>query len=150
MLGNAAGVDARIVKVLRRAKGAERKLLFEHRLVGRRIRERTWAHQKFAIDSDGNTNSWSNFYVRLLLGCCVIKIASQSGFRQWYYDALQPWVHYVPMRADMADLIEKIEWCRAHTEECRAIAKAGQAFALSRTVETEIADAIARLDAARA
>ncbi len=148
MLRNASGVDARIVKIVRRAKGGERKRLLEHRLVGRRIRERTWARRKFAIDIDGNTNSWSNFYVRLLLGCCVIKIASPSGFRQWYYAALQPWVHYVPVQADMADLFEKIEWCRAHTEECRAIAEAGQAFALSRTVETEIADAIARVEAA--
>ena len=76
MLRNVEGVDAGIVKVFRRAKGAQRMALIEHRLIGRRIRERTWARRKFAIDIDGNTNSWSNFYVRLLFGCCVIKLVN--------------------------------------------------------------------------
>lgn len=63
--------------------------------------------RRFALDVDGNTNAWANLFQRLLLGCCVIKVASPFGYRQWYYDDLVPWVHYVPVRADMADLVDR-------------------------------------------
>ena len=73
------------------------------------VDQMTWLVRKFALDIDGNTNAWSNLFTRLLAGCCVIKIASPLGFRQWYYDELKPWQHFVPVRADLSDLREKIE-----------------------------------------
>jgi len=60
---------------------------------------------------------------------------------------MNPWRHYVPVRADMTDLIEKIDWCRSRDYECAAIAAAGQAFAEAMTVESEIAEAVRRLEA---
>jgi hypothetical protein len=147
-LRDVAGVDAKVVKVGRRTVDREKATLKGSRIAGAKIRESTWAHRKYAIDVDGNTNTWSNFYVRMLLGCCVIKIASPHGYRQWYYDKIEPWVHYVPVQADLSDLIEKIDWCRAHDKECRDIAHAGQEFARERTVSSEIADAIDRVNVA--
>jgi len=76
--------------------------------------------------------------------------AVAARFRQWYYDRLMPWRHFVPVRADMSDLVEKIAWCRGHDGECAAIAAAGRAFAHAVTVEAEIADAARRLQAAEA
>ncbi len=87
--------------------------------------------------------------MRLLLGCCILKIQSQHGFRQWYYDRLKPWRHYVPVREDMSDLIEKIDWCRYHDADCAEIASAGQALARAMTVEGEISEAVRRLEAAK-
>ena len=137
---------------IRKAEGKLEKGHYErlagNGLLGGKIRQSDWGRQKFALDVDGHTNAWSNFYVRLLLGCCVIKISSEGGFRQWYYDKLVPWRHFVPVRADMSDLIEKIDWCRAHDEKCRNIAKAGKAVASSMTASTEINDAVRRLEAA--
>jgi hypothetical protein len=144
-LRDVAEADAKVVKVGRRVSGARRKSLAESGIVGGKIGESTWARRKFAIDVDGNTNTWSNFYVRMLLGCCVIKVASPQGYRQWYYGDLEPWVHYVPARADLSDLAETIEWCRSHENECRDIARAGQEFAMRRTVESEIAIAVTRV-----
>jgi hypothetical protein len=143
-----AGVDAKVVKVGRRTHSYGKKALAKSLIVGGKVRESTWARRRFAIDVDGNTNTWSNFYVRMLLGCCVIKIASAEGYRQWYYDKLEPWVHYVPACADLSDLIERIEWCRSHENECRDIARAGQEFAMRRTVKSEIGDAVDRVNAA--
>ena len=104
---------------------------------GEPIPEHTWADRQFAIDVDGNANAFSNFFIRLLYGCCVIKVASPRGFRQWYYDRLEPWRHYVPVAVDLSDLVERIEWCRGHPDECRAIASAGQALALAMTPAEE-------------
>ena len=143
-----AGVDAKVVKVARRTHSFEKAALAKNLIVGRKIREATWSRRKFALDVDGNTNTWSNLYVRMLLGCCVIKIASPEDYRQWYYDKLEPWVHYVPASADLGDLIERIEWCRGHENECRDIARAGQDFAMQRTVTSEMDDAVERVNIA--
>ncbi|WP_051356698.1 glycosyl transferase family 90 [Azorhizobium doebereinerae] len=113
-----------------------------------RIGPLEWAKVRFAVDVDGFSAAWMNFYSRLLLGCCVIKITSPYGFRQWFYDALVPWIHYVPVKADLSDLPEKIAWCRANTDACRQIAEEGQRFALARTPETETPLTLARIDAA--
>jgi hypothetical protein len=107
-----------------------------------------WGRYKFAPDVGGRINAWSNLFVRRLLGCCVLKVRSQRGFRQWYYNNLVPWRHYVPVRDDMADLVEKIEWCRSHDGECAEIARAGSAFAHAMSVDGEIAEAASRLEAA--
>jgi len=105
-----------------------------------------WLHRKFAIDIDGNSNAWSNLFTRLLMGCCVIKVSSPKKFRQWYYDRLEPWKNFVPVRSDLVDLIEKIEWCRAHEEECARIASAGQELARAMTVDAEMQDAVRRIN----
>ena len=104
--------------------------------------------RRFALDVDGNTNAWANLFQRLLLGCCVIKVASAGGFRQWYYDDLVAWRHYVPVKADMTDLREKIEWCRENLDQCEAIAAEGQKLALAMTFEREVARGVATINAA--
>ena len=83
--------------------------------------------------------------VRMHLGCCVIKVDSQEGYRQWYYDRIRPWEHFVPVKSDMSDLIEKIEWARSHDAEAQAIAANGRAFARSMTFESETDHAIAAI-----
>jgi hypothetical protein len=109
------------------------------------IPQNDWINDKFALDIDGTTNTWSNFLVRLHLGCCVIKVDSQEGYRQWYYDRIRPWEHFVPVRSDMSDLVEKIDWARSHDAEARAIAENGRAFARSMTFESETDHAIAAI-----
>jgi hypothetical protein len=147
MLRAVPGTDVKIRKT-EFVSAVERPRLARHGVVGNKIRQSNWARYKFAIDIDGHSNAWSNFFVRLMLGCCVIKIQSETGFRQWYYDRLVPWRHYVPVEADMTDLVEKIAWCRGHDAECATIAANGQALARAMTVATETADAVRRLEAA--
>lgn len=106
-------------------------------LMGPRRPWAEWANDKYAIDIDGFTNAWSNLMQRLKLGCCVLKVESQHGFRQWYYDKLVPFETYVPVKADMSDLEQQIDWVRSHPREARAIAANGQAFARDMTLETE-------------
>ena len=67
----------------------------------------------------------------------MLKVGSASGFRQWYYDRLVAWRHFVPVAADMADLADKLAWLRAHDAEARAIGEAGRELAMAMTVESE-------------
>ena len=104
--------------------------------------EREWLGDKFAIDIDGWTNAWSNLLIRMHFGCCVLKVASADGYRQWWYDRLRPWEHFIPVRADMADLAEKVDWVRSNDVEAKAIASRGQQLARSMTLASETAIAV--------
>jgi hypothetical protein len=86
---------------------------------------------KYQIDIDGNTNAWGGLFQKLLTGSTVLKVASPRGYRHWYYDKLKPWVNFVPVQPDMADLVEKLEWLRAHDDEAREIGARSLALALS-------------------
>ena len=119
-------------------------------ILGEGVAAREWWGMKYALDIDGNSNAWSNLFTRLLMGCCVIKINSAEGYRQWYYGQLRPWEHYVPVDADMSDLLDKVTWCQSHDAECRQIAGRGQEFALQRTFASEIVQAVGRIQAALA
>ncbi|EFJ39883.1 hypothetical protein VOLCADRAFT_100432 [Volvox carteri f. nagariensis] len=88
------------------------------------------AHQnayKYIVSTDGWSIS-SKFDKYLLLGSLVLKAASiRTGF---YYDALEPYVHYVPyMERHKDDIVETIQWARDHDQEAHNIARRGVAFA---------------------
>lgn len=40
----------------------------------------------------------------------------------------QPWVHYLPLKLDFSDLLEKMDWCEAHLSECAAVARRATQF----------------------
>jgi hypothetical protein len=94
---------------------------------------------------DGNTNAWSALFCALLSGSCVLKVESEHGYRQWYYDQLKPWIHYVPVSADLSDMDDIVAWVMAHDDDARAIGAAGQAFAEAMTFERAVREAGERL-----
>jgi hypothetical protein len=118
-------------------------------ITGPHVAQASWSSRRYAIDIDGHANAFSNFFLRLLYGCCVIKVASPLGFRQWYYDRLVPWEHFVPVVADLGDLAETLAWCLSHARECRRIAAAGQRVALAMTHASERRKAVEMLAARR-
>ncbi len=111
-------------------------------MIADRQPQESWAGRKFAIDIDGFSNAWSNLMVRLKLGCCVFKVQSDFGFRQWYYDRLKPFEHYIPVRSDLSDLFEKVDWARSNPGEACEIAKAGQSLARGLTFESETKESV--------
>ncbi len=94
---------------------------------------------------DGNTNAWSALFCALLTGACVMIVQSPGGYRQWYYDALQPGVHYLPVASDLHDLDDQVAWLLAHDAAAREIGQAGQALAFAMTFERVMEDAVLRL-----
>ncbi len=87
------------------------------------------AGHRLLIDIDGNVNAWG-FLPKMLLGSCILKVA--SSWEQWFYDELRPWQHFVPVKADLSDLCEKIVWCTDNDEAARAIALHARSFAQER------------------
>ena len=81
---------------------------------------------KYILDIDGWSNSWGALRWKLYSGSVVLKHI--TPFRQWYYDELLPFVHYIPIKNDFSDLNEKIEWCRQNQKLCKEIGKNGRKF----------------------
>jgi len=84
---------------------------------------------RYHIDIDGNGNFWPGLLIKFLTGSLVLKIASQYGFRQWYYDRLVPWENYVPIDSDMSDLKDKLNWLVRNDSKSQAIGAAGRELA---------------------
>ncbi|KAK5861364.1 hypothetical protein PBY51_022769 [Eleginops maclovinus] len=81
---------------------------------------------KYQINIDGTVAAYRLPY--LLAGDSVV-LKQDSGYYEHFYNRLHPWEHYIPVRADLGDLLEKIQWAREHDEEAKKIALAGQQFA---------------------
>jgi hypothetical protein len=133
--------DFGLVQILQTASDADTDAITdycrERGLMREVIPQTGMAAYKYLIDIDGNANAWGLFN-KLLIGSTVLKVKS-SGYRQWYYDDLIEWVHYVPVHNDLADLKTKLRWCRDNDAEARRIAQAGRRLADSMTFETEMA-----------
>jgi hypothetical protein len=84
------------------------------------------ALHRWLIEIDGNVNSWGLLW-KLFSGCCVLRVTSNR--RQWYHHRLIPWTHVVPVAADLSDLAERLQWCKANPDHCAAMAAAAQALA---------------------
>ena len=81
---------------------------------------------KYLIAIDGN--SWpSSLQWQLFSYATILK--QESDFLEYYYNALKPYVHYVPYRTDCSDLEEKINWLKSHDAQAQEIAKNARAFA---------------------
>lgn len=72
-------------------------------------------HQyKYQINIDGTVAAYRLPY--LLAGDSVV-LKQDSGYYEHFYNELRPWEHYIPVRADLGDLLEKIQWARDNDEE---------------------------------
>ncbi len=83
---------------------------------------------KYQIVADGFHCSNPGYSWRLLSNCCVFKI--DSDLFQWFYIGLKPWIHYIPIKKDLSDLIEKIQWTMVNDNAAKTIAENGKYFAL--------------------
>jgi hypothetical protein len=63
----------------------------------------------------------------MLLGSVILKV--KGKYDLWVEQLLQDGVNYISVKEDLSDLIEKIEWCKSHDEECKTIAENGTLLA---------------------
>ena len=90
-------------------------------------------NHRYLATVDGYTAAWR--LARLLsLGSLVFK--QDSHYEEFWYQWLEPWRHFVPLAEDVADVREKLAWARAHDDEARRIARAGQRL-VRRTLSLE-------------
>ena len=59
-------------------------------------------------------------------GSAVLK--QDSPYIEHFYHALKPNKHYLPIKRDLSDLVEKIKWAKSHDSEMRDMAKNARDF----------------------
>lgn len=64
----------------------------------------------------------------LMLGSSLV-LKQDSHYYEHFYSHLKAGAHYVPVKRNLSDLLEKIKWAKENDAEAREIARAGQAAA---------------------
>jgi DNA-directed RNA polymerase II subunit RPB2 len=77
---------------------------------------------KYIVHIDGNVAAY-RLLKTMLLGSVILKV--EGKYLLWVEQLLQDGVNYIKIKEDLSDLIEKIEWCNSHSEECKIIAENG-------------------------
>jgi hypothetical protein len=81
---------------------------------------------KYLASLDGAVAAWKRVPTSLASGSVLLL---QHRWSQFFYPGLQPWEHYVPLKPDISDILERYAWLRGHPARARAIADNGRRFA---------------------
>jgi len=80
---------------------------------------------KYVVNIEGHSAAY-RLSLELSMGCVILLV--DCKYKLWYFDKLVEYVHYVPVKGDLSDLIEKIEWCRNNDDKCKEIAHNSKIF----------------------
>jgi Glycosyl transferase family 90 len=70
--------------------------------------------------------------LKLLLHSGRPVLIQERPWREWFWGELRPMEHFIPVRRDLSDLVERVRWAREHPDAAARIGAAGQAFARTR------------------
>lgn len=93
-----------------------------------------FVNRKFAVHIDGNSSA-AGYFEKFCLGCCVLRI--ESRYEQWFEPRLKPWVHFVPISRDAADVVDKVEFLQRNEKLAERIAQSSFEFAMQATYPEE-------------
>ncbi len=96
---------------------------------------------KYLISIDGNTCAWSRVPWIMLSNSVLLK--QETDNMEWFYPAIIPYVHYIPVNTDLTDIFPQFKWMKTHDDEVRQISKNATNFAennlMSEHVEAHMA-----------
>lgn len=75
---------------------------------------------------DGFMCTYPGYQWRLLSNSIALK--QESDQIQWFYIGLKPYVHYLPIKKDLSDLLEKVKWAISNDDECKKITQNANKF----------------------
>ncbi|XP_063700776.1 protein O-glucosyltransferase 2-like [Culicoides brevitarsis] len=81
---------------------------------------------KYQINIDGTVAAYRFPY--LLAGDAVV-FKQDSPYYEHFYKKLTPMEHYIPIKRDLSDLVEKLEFARENDDVVKEIGRQGRAFA---------------------
>jgi DNA-directed RNA polymerase II subunit RPB2 len=100
------------------------------------------ARFKYIIHIDGNVAAY-RLLEWMTLGSVILKVKGE--YNLWVDHLLHDKVEYVSVKEDLSDLIEVIEWCKSHDDECRQIAENGRKFAEQALYYLYVKDSFAKI-----
>ena len=94
--------------------------------------ERKWVLEedhlkfKYLLTMEGNTAPWCRVPWILASNSALVK--QETSSTQYFYSALKPFVHYIPVNERLTDLISTVQWMRANDDKVKDVAEAGSRF----------------------
>lgn len=73
-----------------------------------------------------------------LLASDSLVFKQDSNYYEYFYKQIKRWKHFVPVKKDLSDLVEKIKWAKANDEDARKIALEGQRFARNNLLPQDV------------
>lgn len=80
---------------------------------------------KFLIDLEGKGYSGR---LKYFLWSHRPVLVVDRPYKEFFFEYLIPWKHYIPVKRDLSDLIEKAEWCNKNYEKALEIAENAYEF----------------------
>lgn len=81
---------------------------------------------KYQLCIDGTVAAYRLPY--LLAGDALL-LKQESKYYEFFYNNLVPGKHYISVKRDLSDLVEKIMWAKEHDQKVLQIAKSARQFA---------------------
>jgi hypothetical protein len=83
------------------------------------------AEYKYLVHVDGHVSAF-RLGLEMSMGCCILKV--DSKYTMWFTNMMKPMYHYIPIKSDLSDLVERLKWCRANDKVCKKIASNAKLF----------------------
>lgn len=80
---------------------------------------------KYIINVDGHTAA---FRLSHLLGLSSCVLLVDGDWKLWFSHLLRPYEHFVPIKADLSDLIDQVKWCIRNDSKCELISRQALEF----------------------
>jgi hypothetical protein len=75
---------------------------------------------KYILNIDGHVSA---FRLSFELSMNSVILLVESEYEMWYSSLLKQNIHYIPIKKDLSDLIDKIKWCKKNDTKCKKIAQ---------------------------
>ena len=90
---------------------------------------------KYQLNLDGTVAAFRFPY--LLAGDSLV-FKQDSKYYEHFYGDLQPWVHYIPVKSNLENLVERLKWALENEGKAQEIAQAGQMYARTNLMPQDI------------
>jgi hypothetical protein len=111
--------------------------------LGNRMTKSQQSDYKYILVAEGNVSA-HRIASDLLLHSVMLLI--DSMYTVWCSHLMIPYVHYIPVKADLSDLESQLKYCESHQKEMEAIAREGYSLGKQlmtyKTLEINIIDSL--------
>ena len=97
---------------------------------------------KYLIDVQGNGYS-ARAKILLFSGRPLFLV--DRRWHEYFYKDIKPYIHYIPVKEDLSDLIEGLDWADNHQEETFRIARKAQDYAINNLTREKAVDYLANV-----
>lgn len=92
----------------------------------------TWVEYKrkyrYFIDLPGHTYTTKLYTMLFCKRLIFVVFGNTKNYLFQWQKQLQPWIHYIPVKDDLSDLMRNLQWARDNPSECETIVSAAFEF----------------------